>query len=92
MNFRCGFRKQNIHHEDSGAFTGEISASMIKSCGCKIVELGHAERFEYFNSDIFDKQNYTQALKYDITPLVCVGEKKFNSNFKFKKTGIKEKN
>ena len=83
---------QNIHHEDSGAFTGEISASMIKSCGCKIVELGHAERFEYFNeSDILINKKIIQALKYDITPLVCVGEKKFNSNFNLRKQGLRKK-
>ena len=54
---------------------------MIKSCGCKIVELGHAERFEYFNeSDILINKKIIQALKYNIIPLVCVGRKKFNSN------------
>ncbi len=65
---------------------------MIKSCGCKIVELGHAERFEYFNeSDILINKKIIQALKYDITPLVCVGEKKFNSNFNLRKQGLRKK-
>ena len=65
---------------------------MIKSCGCKIVELGHAERFEYFNeSDILINKKIIQALKYNITPLVCVGEKKFNSNYNLRKQGLRKK-
>ena len=65
---------------------------MIKSCGCKIVELGHAERFEYFNeSDILINKKIIQALKYNITPLVCVGEKKFNSNYNLRKQALRKK-
>ncbi len=65
---------------------------MIKSCGCKIVELGHAERFEYFNeSDILINKKIIQALKYNITPLVCVGEKKFNSNYNLRKQVLRKK-
>ena len=40
---------QNMHWEDEGAFTGEISVKMLKSLGCSIIELGHAERFKFFN-------------------------------------------
>ena len=62
---------------DSGPYTGEISASMIKSCGCKLVELAHAERFKYFNetNEVVNKKIF-QSLKYNLTPLVCIGEQK----------------
>ena len=65
---------------------------MIKSCGCKIVELGHAERFEHFNeSDILINKKIIQALKYNIIPLVCVGEKKYNSNINIEKSRLEKK-
>ena len=65
---------------------------MIKSCGCKIVELGHAERYKYFNeSDELINKKIFQALKHNIIPLVCVGEKKFNSNLNLRKIALKKK-
>ena len=65
---------------------------MIKSCGCKIVELGHAERFKYFNeSDKLINKKILQALKHDIIPLVCVGERKFNSNLNLRKIALRKK-
>ena len=43
------FGAQNIHNKDDGAYTGEISASMLKELGCEYVILGHSERRQYFN-------------------------------------------
>ena len=77
---------QNIHHKDNGQFTGEISASMVKSCGCKIVEIGHAERYKYFNeTDILVNKKIIQAIKYNLIPLVCIGEEKSISNISSRK-------
>ena len=59
---------------------------MIKSCGCKIVEIGHAERYKYFNeTDILVNKKIIQAIKYNLIPLVCFGEEKKISNISFRK-------
>ncbi len=66
---------QNMHYEDEGAFTGEISPIMLKSVGCKYVILGHSERRHIFSesdSDIHKK--VISALKHGLKPIVCVGE------------------
>lgn len=66
---------QNMYQKESGAFTGEISAEMIKSVGASYVILGHSERREYFgetNAQLAEKVNL--ALKYNLTPLFCCGE------------------
>lgn len=66
---------QNCHHKDSGAFTGEISTSMIKSCGATHVTIGHSERREYFQeSDELLKEKVTQVLNSGLTPIFCCGE------------------
>lgn len=67
---------QNCHQSDSGAYTGEVSASMIKSVGASFVIIGHSERREYFNEDnalLAEKIN--TALKNDLKPIFCCGEK-----------------
>jgi triosephosphate isomerase (TIM) len=66
---------QNCHGKPSGAYTGEISAEMIKSVGAKYVILGHSERREYFketNAELAEKVNI--ALKNSLTPIFCCGE------------------
>jgi triosephosphate isomerase len=66
---------QNMSYEDSGAFTGDISASMIKSVGCTYVILGHSERRTIFgesNSDVNKK--IKKAIASDLTPIFCIGE------------------
>lgn len=66
---------QNMHPNDSGAFTGEISADMLKSVGCEYVILGHSERRTLFGeSDEFINQKVKQALKNELTPILCCGE------------------
>ncbi|MEH7386761.1 triose-phosphate isomerase [Bacillus sp. JJ1521] len=66
---------QNMHWEDTGAYTGEISPKMLDEIGLDLVELGHSERRQYFNENDADinKKVYA-ALKYGIKPLVCIGE------------------
>lgn len=66
---------QNTHSVDSGAFTGEVSADMLKSVGCEYVILGHSERRTIFGeSDEFINQKVKQALKNNLTPILCCGE------------------
>ena len=83
---------QNIHHQDSGPFTGEVSASMVKSCGCKIVEIGHAERYKYFNeTDILVNKKIIQAINNNLIPLICFGEEKKISNLLLRKKELIKK-
>ncbi len=66
---------QNLFWEDEGAFTGEISAPMIKDCGCKYVIIGHSERRKYFSeTDSTVNKRIQAALKGGLNPIVCVGE------------------
>jgi triosephosphate isomerase len=66
---------QNCHQNDSGAFTGEIAAGMIKSVGCEYVIIGHSERRQYFaESDELLAQKTVKALENGLTPIFCIGE------------------
>ncbi|MBS3131099.1 triose-phosphate isomerase, partial [Candidatus Woesearchaeota archaeon] len=68
---------QNMHYEDAGAFTGEISPVMLKELGCKHVIIGHSERRQHFNeSNEFLNKKIISALKHGIRPILCVGESK----------------
>lgn len=66
---------QNMYYETIGAYTGEISAGMLKSCGCEYVILGHSERRQYFNetNPVVNKK-VLKALDEGLKPIVCVGE------------------
>ena len=66
---------QNIHFEEKGAFTGEISADMLKSFNVSYVIVGHSERRSYFNEtdEDINKKIFT-CLKNDFVPIFCVGE------------------
>lgn len=66
---------QNVHFEIKGAFTGEISANMLKEYGVKYVIIGHSERRQYFGEtdETVNKRTLT-ALNAGLTPIVCVGE------------------
>ncbi len=67
---------QNCYHVEGGAFTGEISASAIASCGAKYVIIGHSERREYFKETSQQLLTKVQlALIHGLTPVFCVGEK-----------------
>ena len=66
---------QNMHWEDSGAFTGEVSAPMLKAFGVTHVIIGHSERRHVFlETDQFANKKVVTALKHRMVPILCVGE------------------
>ena len=66
---------QNVAWADKGAFTGEISAAMLKEVGAEYVIIGHSERRQYFGeTDKSVNMRLVQALKNELKPIVCVGE------------------
>jgi len=66
---------QNLYWEESGAYTGAISASMLKNAGCSYVIIGHSERRQYFGeTDETVCRKLFAALKGGLKPIVCVGE------------------
>lgn len=66
---------QNCHYADSGAYTGEISASMIASTGANYVIIGHSERRLYFSeTDDLLAKKLDVALKNGLSPIFCIGE------------------
>jgi triosephosphate isomerase len=66
---------QNMHYEESGAYTGEISPGMLLALGVEYVILGHSERRQYFGeTDEGVNKKVKAALKGGIKPIVCVGE------------------
>ena len=68
---------QNMHWKESGAYTVELSAAMLKECGVEYVILGHSERRQYFGeTDATVNLRTLAAVKAGLTPIVCVGEKK----------------
>ena len=72
---RVALGAQNVHPEEQGAFTGEVSATMLDAAGCKFVVVGHSERRQYFNeSDAFVGEKVKQVMKHGMTPILCVGE------------------
>jgi triosephosphate isomerase len=66
---------QNMHYEDKGAFTGEISPGMLMDIGCAYVIIGHSERRKYFHEqDNEVNLKVKKALTAGLTPIMCVGE------------------
>lgn len=66
---------QNVYWEDSGAFTGEISAGILKSLNVTYVILGHSERRQFFgDTDETVNKKIKSVLKHGLLPIVCVGE------------------
>ncbi len=72
---KVGLGAQNMHWKDAGAYTGEISAAMLKDLGVQYVILGHSERRQYFaETDETVNLKLKAALAAGLTPIVCVGE------------------
>jgi triosephosphate isomerase len=66
---------QNMHYEESGAYTGEVSGEMLKELGIEYIIIGHSERRQYFNeTDETVNKKVIKALKLNLNPIVCVGE------------------
>jgi triosephosphate isomerase len=66
---------QNMHWEDEGAFTGEVSGKMLLTLGCSYVILGHSERRQlFFETDFTVNLKLKKALSVGLTPIVCIGE------------------
>lgn len=74
-NFLFKFGAQNMHDEEKGAFTGEISVAMLKDAGAEFVILGHSERRHLFGESCgFINKKVKRALGEKILPILCVGE------------------
>lgn len=66
---------QNMHYEESGAYTGEVSGEMLKSIGVEYVIIGHSERRAYYGeTDETVNKKLKKALSLELKPIVCVGE------------------
>jgi len=66
---------QNLHQEEDGAFTGEVSAKMLLGAGCEFVIIGHSERRNIFmESDELLNKKIRRAIKNNLKPIFCVGE------------------
>ena len=66
---------QNLHWDEKGAYTGEVSAGMLVDVGCKYVIIGHSERRAFFNESDGDiNRKIKIALKFNLRPIFCIGE------------------
>ncbi len=75
LESNIGLGAQNLFWEDSGAYTGEVSAPMLKSLDVQYVIIGHSERRQYFQeTDATVNKRLKSALKHGLIPIVCIGE------------------
>jgi triosephosphate isomerase len=66
---------QNVADQDEGAFTGEVSASMLKEFGCRLAIVGHSERrMLYGESSTLVAARYAKAIEHGLIPILCIGE------------------
>lgn len=81
---------QNMHYEKSGAYTGEVSATMLKDIGVDFCLIGHSERRKYFNeTDDMVNKKLKASIDYGIKPILCVGESLAEREKGIEKTIIK---
>jgi triosephosphate isomerase len=74
-NTKVGIAAQNLYFEKEGAFTGEVSATMVKDAGASYVIIGHSERRQLFGeTDQSVNRKLRAALAADLVPIVCIGE------------------
>jgi triosephosphate isomerase len=90
-----GVSAQNCADQESGAYTGEVSAEMVKSTGARYVILGHSERRAYYGEDnALLKTKTDLALKNQLTPIFCIGEvleeREADKHFEVVKSQIEE--
>ncbi|PRY96030.1 triose-phosphate isomerase [Marinilabilia salmonicolor] len=90
-----GVSAQNCADQESGAYTGEVSAEMVKSTGARYVILGHSERRAYYGEDNAILKTKTDlALKNELTPIFCIGEvleeREADKHFEVVKSQIEE--
>ena len=72
---QIGYGAQDVSAHEKGAYTGEVSASMLAKLGCAYTLVGHSERREYHHEDdVLVNAKAKQAFAHDVVPLVCVGE------------------
>lgn len=91
-NIRLG--AQDVYWEEKGAYTGEVSAALIKDAGASFVIIGHSERRQYFHeTDETVNKKTKAAIKAGLTPIVCVGEtlseREANKTFQVVETQLK---
>jgi triosephosphate isomerase len=73
---RIRYGGQDVHFEDRGAHTGDVSAPMLVDLGCRYAEIGHSERRrDYGETDAIVGAKVRAALRWDLVPIVCVGER-----------------
>lgn len=92
---RIAIGAQNCSNKDSGAYTGEVSAGMLKSMGCNYVLVGHSERRSYFaEHNKLLSEKIDQAIQHLLHPVYCIGELKeerqSNSHFAVIKSQLEE--
>ncbi len=74
-DLRISVGAQNVFYEKEGAYTGEVSAQMLKDLGVKYVIIGHSERRQYFGeTDVTVNKKVLAALEAGLHPIICVGE------------------
>jgi triosephosphate isomerase len=74
-NSRVGIAAQDLHWEKQGAFTGEVSAAMVREAGAEYVIIGHSERRQYFGeTDQSVNRKLVAAITAGLIPIVCIGE------------------
>ena len=74
-DLRISVGAENVYFEEKGAYTGEISADMLKDLGVKYVIIGHSERRQYFGeTDLIVNKKVLAALEAGLHPIICVGE------------------